>query len=824
MAQSVKTLSVYLNLNSKAFTKGLTKMQTRLKKFGQSMSAAGAKMTRSITMPIALVGGAAVKLASDFEASMTKVNTLVGLPTAEVEKLKESVKDLAGQTAQAPQELAEGLYFLTSAGLDAESAMKALDAVSKGVAAGLGEQTDLAKVASAAQNAYGEDVLSASDALDIFGTMVRTGMFEASELAQVLGTQLGLASNLGISMEELGAMIATYTRTTGDANAATTGLSGVMMAFAKITPKQEKALAKVGMTGDSVKKMLGEQGLQKTLFHLAGAFEQQNIPLSEFFSKSQALKGVMGVLGTQTESYTDILEQMGNSQGFVNDAFKTTSETSAFKFQQSLADLKTAGIELGTAILPMAVKIANKISELAKTFSNMSDETRKKILLVVGALALIGPALSTIGSMTSVVSTLIGPFISLASAIMGASLPTLALVGGILAVGTVVALVVRAVIKNWEQVRPWIVAITNLFIDLINLGVLPVKVGIEAVGFAFKSLWDYFKLGINNIVSLFNGLGSIIVDVINFRSPAESFKNMMKDLKTNVSDFAGDLQNNWEDMVNNIQTRKKIELITEDDVQGFVDRGAEMGQKAYNAIQNTFQKGKGLLYDAMFTGGGTGGETGGAGETGGDAGGMSELDKQMQETKNRVDAFFSEETQEPIFEWSDAIKEKFQNTFESMGDSLKNFGLNYAEGFADMVATTITEGGNLAEAFGNFVVSMLKDLSAMILRMLVFKSLMAALNLGTGGAGGAVGGMIGGLFGMAEGGLATGPTPVLVGEGRGTSITNPEVIAPLDKLQSMIGGMGGGRLHGSISGENILLSNQRSLISQDRVGGSITDF
>ena len=41
---------------------------------------------------------------------------------------------------------------------------------------------------------------------------------------------------------------------------------------------------------------------------------------------------------------------------------------------------------------------------------------------------------------------------------------------------------------------------------------------------------------------------------------------------------------------------------------------------------------------------------------------------------------------------------------------------------------------------------------------------------------------------FADGGLVTGPTMGLVGEGPGTSMSNPEVIAPLDKLQSMMGG------------------------------------
>jgi hypothetical protein len=41
---------------------------------------------------------------------------------------------------------------------------------------------------------------------------------------------------------------------------------------------------------------------------------------------------------------------------------------------------------------------------------------------------------------------------------------------------------------------------------------------------------------------------------------------------------------------------------------------------------------------------------------------------------------------------------------------------------------------------------------------------------------------------FAEGGLVTAPTMGLVGEGRGTTRSNPEVISPLDKLQNMIGG------------------------------------
>ena len=59
---------------------------------------------------------------------------------------------------------------------------------------------------------------------------------------------------------------------------------------------------------------------------------------------------------------------------------------------------------------------------------------------------------------------------------------------------------------------------------------------------------------------------------------------------------------------------------------------------------------------------------------------------------------------------------------------------------------------------------------------------------------------------MANGGLAFGESLVNVGEGRGTSLTNPEVIAPLDKLKQFMQpqGMGGGNVTFEIEGSRLV--------------------
>ena len=73
------------------------------------------------------------------------------------------------------------------------------------------------------------------------------------------------------------------------------------------------------------------------------------------------------------------------------------------------------------------------------------------------------------------------------------------------------------------------------------------------------------------------------------------------------------------------------------------------------------------------------------------------------------------------------------------------------------------------------------------------------------------------VLGFAEGGLVTGPTVGLIGEGTGTSASNPEVVAPLDKLKSMIsGGSQQVEVYGRISGNDIFLSNQRGQIGRFR--------
>jgi hypothetical protein len=70
---------------------------------------------------------------------------------------------------------------------------------------------------------------------------------------------------------------------------------------------------------------------------------------------------------------------------------------------------------------------------------------------------------------------------------------------------------------------------------------------------------------------------------------------------------------------------------------------------------------------------------------------------------------------------------------------------------------------------------------------------------------------------LAQGGLATGPTMALVGDNRNARV-DPEVIAPLSKLKSMMGDMGiGGSLETRISGNDLIILLNRSQKGLSRI-------
>ena len=124
--------------------------------------------------------------------------------------------------------------------------------------------------------------------------------------------------------------------------------------------------------------------------------------------------------------------------------------------------------------------------------------------------------------------------------------------------------------------------------------------------------------------------------------------------------------------------------------------------------------------------------------------------------------------------------------------------------FNQGLQSAIIQGQSLGDAMVASLKAVIAQLAAAVAQALILKAIMASMGMtdsdaqSAGFFGNGFTDILSSVLGLptpfASGGLAFGPALGLVGEGPGISKSNPEVIAPLNKLKSFIdqGGGGGG--------------------------------
>ena len=167
-----------------------------------------------------------------------------------------------------------------------------------------------------------------------------------------------------------------------------------------------------------------------------------------------------------------------------------------------------------------------------------------------------------------------------------------------------------------------------------------------------------------------------------------------------------------------------------------------------------------------------------------------------------------------------ALKDLAQGALVELGVQLGNVlsgGQFSMEGFMDMMANAIIEiGKHLIIVSGLFaaVDKLFKNPSTWPLAIAVG---VAAIAVGTSMKNNAA--KRNPVKKFADGGIISGPTMGLMGEYPGAR-TNPEVVAPLDKLKDMMGGGGGGTF--MLRGQDLLLSVNRAQKASNLKGQNIS--
>ena len=340
-------MAIFIPLVTKFDPKGLDGAKRALANFQNFAVDVG----RVAATAIAAVGVASVREAAQFETTFSRIQGLVGLTADEIADLEEAARRLGPQFGKTGNEAAEALFFITSAGLRGADAVDVLEASLKGSAIGLGSVEDIANAATAAMNTYGSAALSGTEATDALAEAVRLGQFSPEELAGALGRVIPIASELGVSFQETTGLIAGLTRGGLSATEAVTGVRGAMQAFLKPSKEAADMMEKYGLTTEDVAKSIEQDGLLSTLINLREAFGENEEDFTRVIGSIEGLNAVLALTGPNVATNVDIIAQMTDGVGILDEAMGITADTAQFKFDSAMATARDSLIEIGGSIL-----------------------------------------------------------------------------------------------------------------------------------------------------------------------------------------------------------------------------------------------------------------------------------------------------------------------------------------------------------------------------------------------------------------------------------------------------------------------------------------
>ncbi len=370
--------------SSENYGKALTGLGSQMRTAGTTASLLGTAL--------AAPGVAAVKLALDFNTSITRLSTLSGVAQGDLGTLREGINAISSTSGRGPQELANALLAITSTGLRGAEALDVLNASAKASSLGLGDAETVGRLLTGTLQAYQKTGLTAARATDILFAAVRDGGAEADTVAGSLGRVTGIAATFGVTLEEVGAFIATFTRLGISADEAVTALRGAITAIFAPAEQTKKALKDAGLSAEELQKVVQQQGLEAALELLVTRFQGNSEAISDVIPNVRALAGVLGTAGSQADDYAQNLENAKNSQGDFNAAFAQLQATPGFKVQQAIADLQAALIDLGANGLPALVRVVDVFSNAIGVFTSLPEPVQTAVL----AFSVLGGALLTV--------------------------------------------------------------------------------------------------------------------------------------------------------------------------------------------------------------------------------------------------------------------------------------------------------------------------------------------------------------------------------------------------------------------------------------------
>jgi hypothetical protein len=760
---NLSSINLRFFANIAPLVSGLNKAERAMDRAGRKMQAVGKNLTMKVTAPIIGMGAVAVNTFQGFELQMAKVRAVSGATGAEFEALSKNAKDLGASTIFSAQQVAELQTEFAKLGFTAAEITQVTEAT---LALAQATDSDLARAAEVAGSTLRAFQLDASQTemvTDVMAKSFSTSALDMETFAESMKYVAPVAKSAGMSIQETTAMLAVMANAGIKGSQAGTSLRRIISelgAGSEPVTEKIKQLAAAGIGLADAKDEVGRSA-QSALLVLAGGVDQIDPTTQSLNDAAGAAKEMASIMDNTAFGAMKAL------QSAFEGLMISIGEIVATGFTPFVKGL--TGIIQGMNALPGPVKVgAVAIAALVAAAG--------PLILIGGSLyrnfVVLAPILTKVGAAMRVIAV---------QGLRAMISPIAAVVAGIAALSAAAIYVGY----NFEAFK---VTALNSLKALANQGIGILN---EMIG-AFNAAAEFLGFETINV----SGLTKYTMEVVPaFKTIGEVADELKKDLG---SLFGGEAAE------------------TAGVSGGVIEQGGDVTEEAADKIVTA----AGAATSALRRMANAGSKS------------MGSMVVTMTAASDKIKRQFIQ----PMSDGQIAIGLAAFDMSNNITQAINAAAVSFIGGFGEMLGAMAVGGASMTD-LGTFVLQSFAGLLTQLgniaietgIALLGIRAAIQSLNPVLAIAGGvallALAGAVKGSLAktadanipmMAEGGIVTGPTLAMIGEGRG-----PEAVIPLDKLDGFMGGGGAQNINvtGRIQGSDILLSQERATRERSRYRG-----
>ena len=362
------TLKFDTLIDSSGFQKGVSSIG----EIAQKGLKATSDILKGSMTAIAGLGGAAIKIGSDFESGMSKVAAISGASGQELEKLTDKAKEMGSTTKFSATESAAAFEYMAMAGWKTEDMLNGIEGIMSLAAASGEDLATTSDIVTDALTAFGMKASDAGHFSDVLAQASSNANTNVGMMGETVKYVAPVAGALGYTAEDTALAIGLMANAGIKGSSAGTALRSMMSRLTKPTKEVQNAMNRLGisLTDDNGKMKSLNEVMADLRSGFNGLSEAEAAELASSLAGQEAMSGLLAIVNASDDDFKKLERSIYNCDG----AAARMAETMSDNLQGQITILKS-GVE-GLAI-SLYENMQAPCMEIVKTAQEMIQELQE---------------------------------------------------------------------------------------------------------------------------------------------------------------------------------------------------------------------------------------------------------------------------------------------------------------------------------------------------------------------------------------------------------------------------------------------------------------